>query len=82
MKECPKCSAVLSDDKQKCDACGLSVSSEFASTIQTPDSEDHTPTKIQETKNPVHTTSSDGGRFISGTVLANRYRIISLLGKG
>lgn len=86
MNKCPNCSTVLSGGKQKCDACGLSVSDEFAPTIQKPErDEDHTPTKFQEnkTENPIHTTSSsDGGRFVAGTVLAKRYRIIGLLGKG
>ncbi len=82
MKKCPHCSTVLSDDKQKCDACGLSVADEFAPTIQKSPDEDHTPTKIQETEDPIHTTASDGGRFVAGTVLAKRYRIIGLLGKG
>jgi hypothetical protein len=84
MKKCPKCSTVLSEDKQICDACGLGVLDEFAPTVQkTPaESADHTPTKFQESNNQMHTTSSDGGRFVAGTVLANRYRILGLLGRG
>lgn len=92
MEKCPKCSAVLSGDKKTCDACGLSISQESAGriqksfgqdeTIKQSRFEDHTPTKIKKTENPIHTTSNDGGRFIAGTVLANRYRILGLLGKG
>ena len=82
MNKCPKCSAVLSDDKQKCDACGLSVSPELASTIIKSDSETDSPTKILETGNQPNTTPSDGGRFVAGTVLAGRYRILGMLGKG
>ncbi|MGI8542303.1 MAG: protein kinase domain-containing protein [Aridibacter sp.] len=85
MKKCPRCSIVLSDDKQKCDACGWSVEDEFASTIQKPEpDEDHTPTEIQENKthNQIHTTTSDVVKLVAGTVLAERYRIIGLLGKG
>ena len=82
MKKCPKCSAVLSEDKQKCDACGLSVSPEFASTIIKSNSETDSPTKILETGNQTNKTPSDGGRFVAGTVLAKRYRILGILGKG
>lgn len=85
MKKCPQCSAVLSDDKQKCDACGLSITDEFAQTIPKPEQEaDHTPTEIQEnkTQNQIHTTTSDAVKLVAGTVLAERYRIIGLLGRG
>lgn len=82
MKNCPRCSTVLSDDKQKCDACGLSISQEFASTVIKSDSEDNSPTKILESGNRINTNSSDGGRFVAGTVLAKRYRILGLLGRG
>jgi serine/threonine-protein kinase len=65
----------------------LSVSPEFAPTIQKPpnyDDADHTPTQLKETGNQKQFSNptSEAGRFIAGTVLANRYRIIGLLGKG
>ncbi len=82
MKNCPECSAVLPDDKQKCDACGSSVSPERASTLKISKSEDDSPTKILETGNQKNKTPSDGGRFVAGTVLAKRYRILGILGKG
>ncbi|MCO6509833.1 MAG: serine/threonine protein kinase [Aridibacter famidurans] len=46
--------------------------------------EDHTPTKLKETKaqGGIHTTSSDGARFVAGHVLAERYRIVGLIGRG
>ena len=66
MKKCPQCSAVLSDDKQKCDVCGLSVSPEFASTLIKSNGEDDSPTKILETDNQTNTISSDGGQFRTG----------------
>jgi serine/threonine-protein kinase len=45
---------------------------------------EHTPAQIKNTKSQdnIHTTTSGTGRFVAGTVLANRYRIIGLLGKG
>ena len=64
MKKCPKCSAVLSEDKQKCDACGLSVSPEFASTVIKSNSEDDSPTKILETGNQPNKTPSTAGDLL------------------
>jgi len=44
---------------------------------------DHTPTKFKETKaGKIHTTSSGSCRFLAGTVLGKRYRILTLLGQG
>lgn len=85
MNECPNCRVALAANSDKCQTCGLSLAHEFAATVQKPHNggDDHTPTKFQETKNQIHTTSSsDGGRFVAGTVLANRYRILGLLGRG
>jgi len=84
MNECPNCNAELSANSNKCETCGLSLTQEFAATVQKPQNgdDDQTPTKFQETKNQIHATSSDGGRFVAGTVLANRYRILGLLGRG
>ena len=61
----------------------MSISDEFAPTVRKSDtkSADHTPTKFQETNNQIHITASDGGRFVAGTVLAKRYRILGLLGR-
>ncbi|NNE67040.1 MAG: protein kinase [Pyrinomonadaceae bacterium] len=46
--------------------------------------EDHTPTEIKkpEARDSSNVTTSDGSRFVAGMVLADRYRIINLLGKG
>lgn len=85
MKKCLNCNEIVSDSAEKCDACDAINSREFAETIQKPrnDDDDHTPTKVQATENQIHTrTSSDGGRFVAGTVLANRYRILGLIGRG
>ncbi len=79
MNKCPKCSTVLSDDKQKCDACGLSIGDEFASTVQKPEQdEDHKPARLQEnkTENQIHITTNDSVKLVAGTVLAERYQIL------
>lgn len=82
MTLCPQCSAEVKPEQTTCPACGLSISDESAPTsIQ---DQDHTPTKLRETKaqGGIHTTSSDGARFVAGHVLAGRYRIIGLIGRG
>src|SRR3712207_1978529 len=77
---------VLPTGEPKCGACGLSASQEFVPTIQKLQNgdQDHTPTQLKETKNKKQffnrATGSSG--FVAGTILANRYRIIGLLGKG
>ncbi|QQS40322.1 MAG: protein kinase [Acidobacteriota bacterium] len=60
----------------------MSISDESAPTSIR--DQDHTPTKLRETKaqGGIHTTSSDGARFVAGHVLAGRYRIIGLIGRG
>lgn len=80
MNKCPQCSEVLSDDERKCNACGLSIEDEFVQTIQQND-EDHTPTKLHATERMIHTTSGEDA-FPAGMMLANRYRILGLLGRG
>ncbi|REJ76160.1 MAG: hypothetical protein DWQ47_11120 [Acidobacteria bacterium] len=48
-------------------------------------SPDDTPTEIKKTKaeENIHTTASgSGARFVSGHVLAGRYRIVGLIGRG
>ena len=82
MKKCSQCSNVLSDDKQKCDVCGLTISQEFASTVIKTNDINESPTKILQSGKPSNTTPSDNGRFVAGNVLAKRYRILGLLGTG
>ncbi len=85
MKKCSNCSAELKKNEAKCSACGLSLVDESAATvIKTDGDQDHTPTRISDTKaqNDIQTTTSGIGRFSVGTVLAGRYQILDLIGKG
>jgi hypothetical protein len=85
MPLCPKCSADVPEGASTCEACGLSITDESAPTAIKSNDQDHTPTKYKETKaqGDIHTTtSSDGARFVAGKVLADRYRIIGLIGRG
>ncbi len=83
MVQCPSCSRELSPDSRFCSACGASA-----------DPSSETPTQFSpqaragdsaRATSASHLSSSGGvqdGRFLPGTLLAERYRIIGLLGKG
>jgi hypothetical protein len=81
MKRCPACSQTLSDDDLRCPACGAALA------------DSSTPTRMPQADEPpaaAPLAASPGsapalnqeGRLIAGTMLAGRYRIISLLGRG
>src|SRR5688572_15017858 len=86
MKKCRQCAAEVSEFQTTCPACGSSVLDPAAETEVLPaDPQANTPTRLEHpskrNKTPLTTTGS-AGRFIAGTVLAGRYRIIGLVGKG
>src|SRR5436190_7717725 len=87
MKKCPQCAAEVPELQTTCPACGSSVLSPAAETEVLPaDPQANTPTRLEQhtpkqNKMPL-TTIGAAGRFIAGTVLAGRYRIIGLAGKG
>ena len=70
---CPSCACEVPEGNRFCGSCGT--------TIATPVS---APTETSLKSVPADTSypSRDKARFIPGTVLARRYRIISLLGRG
>ncbi len=82
MPICPHCSGDLTPDERTCPACGLSIADESAPTSIKPPED--TPTRIQESKTPPSgfSTSPGSHRFLAGTILAKRYRILTLIGKG
>jgi serine/threonine-protein kinase len=75
---------VLSSKDRLCPACGVSLDAETA--LLPPDPSAETPTKLEtplkRPDTPVTTTTGVSGQFVSGTVLAGRYRIVGLIGKG
>src|SRR4030095_10883996 len=85
MKKCPQCSTDIVESQTKCPACGLSIGDPSAETDVLPiDPSENTPTRIEEPKRQHDTpmTTSFSGSFVAGTVLAGRYRIIGLVGRG
>ena len=77
MTNCPTCSAEIPETAKFCPECGAVLKPEFLPTkahnaAGAPDEESGTS----------QSDSSHHGRFLPGTKVAGRYRIVSLLGKG
>ena len=68
---CVSCGSELPQSSRYCPACGARVNA----------SESPTLTAIESSRLP-STDALDGAQFIPGTMLAGRYRIVGLLGKG
>jgi serine/threonine-protein kinase len=70
---CPSCASKVSDGNRFCGSCG--------SPVETPTSAP-TETSLKSQPAAISHPSLDKARFIPGIILAKRYRIISLLGRG
>jgi hypothetical protein len=93
--KCPSCSQPIPDERVACPSCGTAVADKTAPTFMKPRTGAATP-KAQSgsgnggqqnfSKNPTRPVSSydsiDDSRFVPGTILAARYRIVGLLGRG
>jgi serine/threonine-protein kinase len=60
------------------------LSVDEATAVLPADPQADTPTKLSSPSRPNNTplTTGSNGRFVSGTVLVGRYRIVGLIGKG
>jgi hypothetical protein len=88
MTTCPSCSRATPEGVQFCPACGARLPTDsFVATQLIADAAERAPKKDDGAARdaaratPTH-ESLDRGRFVAGTVLAERYRIVSLLGRG
>jgi serine/threonine-protein kinase len=77
---CPRCQTEIPIDATSCSACGLSLD-DVTQLLQPAES---LPNKADrtETRSSTSFDSIDDARFVAGTILAERYRIVGLLGKG
>ncbi len=75
---CPSCATRQTQASEFCSACGVALGPELAATVMhnasAPPSKSSVP--------PSSSVSSHHGRFLPGTKVADRYRIVSLVGKG
>src|SRR4051812_3971447 len=90
---CPACTSEIAVEGESCPSCGASLDGLYAETRILP--EDSKPrsgsssgpgrkTGAHTRTNHVHTTTDalDNSRFVAGTILNERYRIVGLLGRG
>src|SRR3990172_869027 len=83
MTQCPKCSADNPPESRFCNSCGHSISAPS----QMPTVEHHaaglpSPAETPHVARIISLDSIPAGGFTPGTILADRYRIIGLLGRG
>ena len=77
MVTCTSCSANNSDTSNFCSECGAALSPEIAATLPPQDRAVAAESSVDSSL----TDSSHHGRFLPGTKVAERYRIVSLVGK-
>jgi serine/threonine protein kinase len=78
MVTCPSCSAEQTETSKFCSECGATLDSKYAATIMYEAGVGTADSSLQSSISD----SSYHGRFLQGTKIADRYRIVSLLGKG
>ena len=85
MGQCPSCGTELADGNRFCPMCGKRAAGEtFATQTVAPDLSPRNAPGNGESPRPASVSSAtrSSSRFAAGTVLAGRYRIVALLGKG
>jgi Protein kinase domain len=71
---CPSCSATPPQDSEFCNKCGAPLDGARSAATET--------VHLPRSSTPSSSRNMDEGRFPPGTVLAQRYRVVSLLGRG
>ncbi len=85
MAQCAACGVQIAANSRFCSSCGTPVDADVAAT-RTVSSASHPETPKSDRRSPrprtSSSTSTSDDRFPPGTLLAGRYRIVSLLGRG
>ena len=76
MKTCPACAAENSETSRCCSACGVSLEPATVKVVATIQVGSRNLAPASDSDSSVH------GRFLPGTKIAERYRIVSLAGRG
>src|ERR1017187_4287325 len=84
MKECPSCASQIAENSRFCSTCGQNVEADIFATRTVAASNPATPRSGSGSSRLGTSSSSSHAetRFVPGTLLAARHRIVSLLGKG
>jgi serine/threonine-protein kinase len=95
--KCPECTSEIAEESRSCPSCGAGIEESSAKTRILPeDSKPDSGRRISSPSGPtrkssshsrqasIHSTSDslDRARFVAGTILNDRYRVVGLLGRG
>ena len=82
MYRCPSCASDVPEGKQFCGDCGAAVATPASAPTQTSVSGGSSDERVSQSSSAPSFDSLDQSRFLPGTVLAGRYRIVGLIGSG
>ena len=85
MTICPSCTSEIAENSRFCSTCGQAVEADVFATRTVAASVPRTPSSGSArsvTPSSSSSSSRSESRFVPGTLLAGRYRIVSMLGKG